>query len=71
MICNIQVSADSKVPSSSDFVMNEGSAQNTNWGVATSGVLLFNAISGEGADPFYPVATASDPDATAEKVDWC
>jgi len=51
--------------------MNEGSAQNTNWGVATSGVLLFNAISGEGADPFYPVATASDPDATAEKVDWC
>jgi len=32
---------------------------------------LFNSISGEGADPFYPVATASDPDATAEKVDWC
>jgi hypothetical protein len=46
---------------------------NTGWGVAVSGVMIFNAISGEGVDPFYPAkyGRITDPSAVVEKVDAC
>lgn len=43
------------------------------WGVATSGTLIANGISGEGTDPFFPAIygkTTNVADAT-EKVDGC
>ena len=45
----------------------------TAFGVATSGVLMFSALSAENVDPFYPAVYGSvtDPDAVAEKVDYC
>lgn len=45
----------------------------TAFGVATSGVLMFSALSAQNVDPFYPAVYGSvtDPDAAAEKVDYC
>jgi len=45
----------------------------TGWGVAVSGVMIFNGISGEGVDPFYPsvYGRVTDPDTAVEKVDVC
>lgn len=73
LICNIQVSKDTSIPSYVNYVKNAGGAQNTAFGVAITGVLIFNSISGEGVDPFYPAAYGSvtDPDSVIEKVDWC
>ena len=50
-----------------------GSDQKTAFGVATSGVLLFSALSAEKVDPFYPAvyADVTNPDDVVEKVDWC
>jgi hypothetical protein len=65
-------SKDTGIPSSSGFT-NNGVTFNTAWGIATTGVLMFNAVSGEGVDPFYPAAYGSvtDPSAVVEKVDKC
>ena len=43
------------------------------WGVSVTGVQLYNGISAEGVDPFYPAVygTVTDPAAVVEKVDWC
>jgi len=43
------------------------------WGVATSGVLMFNGISGEGVDAFYPAKYGKVffADLAVEKTDWC
>lgn len=73
LICNIQGSNDNKIPSYVHYVKNSGGSQNTAYGVAITGVLIFNSISGEGVDPFYPAAYGSvtDPDSVVEKVDWC
>lgn len=51
----------------------------TAWGVATSGTLLFNGISGEGVDPFYPAEYGKcseaggkfDVSECVEKIDKC
>ena len=47
----------------------------TGWGVATSGVALFNGISAEGVDPFYPniygKVTADNLANAVERVDGC
>jgi len=40
---------------------------NTGWGVAVTGVMIFNGISGEGEDPFFPL----DSSLEIEKVDAC
>lgn len=46
---------------------------NTGWGVATSGVMIFNGISGEGGDPFYPAryGRVTVPANAVEAVDAC
>jgi hypothetical protein len=35
--------------------------------------MMFNGISGDGVDPFYPAVygKVTDPDSMKEKVDWC
>lgn len=40
---------------------------NTGWGIAVSGGQIFNGISAEGEDPFYP----GDPSTEIERVDMC
>lgn len=46
---------------------------NTGWGVAVTGVMIFNAISGDGVDPFFPAkyGSVTDPDNAVERVDKC
>jgi len=72
-MCDIQVSKDANIPSSASYVLNAGTAQNTAWGVATTGVMFFNGISGEGVDAFYPAKYGKVffADLAVEKVDWC
>lgn len=51
----------------------EGAEIGTAWGISTTGVLIFSALSGENVDPFYPAAygRVRDPDEAVEMVDWC
>jgi hypothetical protein len=53
LICNIKRSSDANIPKASAF-KNNGDKIMTAWGVSTSGILMFNGLSGEGSDPFYP-----------------
>jgi hypothetical protein len=53
LICNIKRSADANIPTGSAF-KNNGDKMETSWGIATSGVNMFNGLSAEGSDPFYP-----------------
>ena len=56
LICNIMRSKSSLLDSSIGYSNKaSGREQYTSWGIATSGVSIFNGISGEGVDPFYPV----------------
>jgi len=43
------------------------------WGVATTGVMIFNGISGEGVDAFYPskYGKVIFADFAEEMTDWC
>lgn len=73
MCDSLDIAKDAFIPSSNNYEKKEGQSQNTAFGVATSGVLMFSALSAENVDPFYPAAYAdvTDPDAVIEKVDWC
>lgn len=73
LICNILRSADSNIPSASNYVLNSGTAQNTAWGIAVTGMLMFSAASAEGVDPFYPAVygTVTDASSVVEVVDSC
>lgn len=53
LICNIMRSQDKHVPSVTEF-KNHGDAMHTGWGIFNTGTVVFNGISGEGVDPFYP-----------------
>ena len=76
LICDIQKSADSKIPTSAGYT-NIGTTYNTMWVVATSGVIIANGISAELADPFYPgIYSGNEKKCTSvsactEKVDNC
>lgn len=65
-------SKDDLVPASTDYG-NHGDNIATAWGVTTSGVLMFNGISGEETDPFYPKAygRCTNADDCVEMVDSC
>lgn len=41
-------------------------SQRTAWGIAVTGGMIYNGISGEGEDPFYPTHAAA-----AERMDTC
>ena len=74
LLCNIMRSKDSNIPLFAEYERASGSnSQNTGWGIATSGIMIYNGISGEGVDPFYPAAygDVTDPSELKEKVDWC
>ena len=66
LICDIQRSADSKIPSASGYTKTGSARLETSWGVAKTGVLMFNGLSIEDEDPFYP-----PPGGEEEKVDMC
>ena len=75
LICNIQRSADNLIPAAAEFTKNENMMLNTAWGLATSGIMIFNGMSGEGADPFYPASYEGNflmfPSDAVEMSDWC
>lgn len=67
------ISKADNVPTAAGLNLIEGNDMATAFGVATSGVLMFSALSAENVDPFYPAVYGSvtDPDAVVEKVDYC
>lgn len=73
MICNINRSQDSAIPSVSEYSSAGSSNLNTAWGVSKTGIIMFNGISAEGVDPFYPAAygRVTNPDSVKERVDMC
>ena len=73
LICSIDRSADANIPTAAGFTSLGSTVINTMWGVATSGTLIANGISGEGTDPFYPAIYGKTTDlaAATEKVDGC
>lgn len=76
LICNIMRSRDDHVPAACDYKYLGDSSNpiQTSWGIASTGTLLFNGISGEGVDPFYPAAyngNCQNPDDCVEKIDQC
>ena len=74
LLCDsLTVSKAENIPSEAGFTTITGSDMKTAFGVATSGVLMFSALSAENVDPFYPAiyGSVTDPDAVAEKVDYC
>lgn len=65
-------SHNDNVPESVGLTWKEGKNEtNTGWGVATSGTMIFNGISGEGVDPFYPAVYGKVKNAyeAVEKID--
>lgn len=59
------------IPTDSEFT-NTGTNSNTAWGVATSGILIYNGLSGEIVDPFYPAVYGQCTDGNCyERVDAC
>lgn len=74
LLCDDLTSAKSDyIPSSAGYVKKNGQSFGTAWGVSTTGVLMFTAMSAENVDPFYPAVYGhvTDPDSVVEKVDWC
>jgi len=65
-------SKDSNIPAAAGYTKDSAAAgMNTAWGIAVTGVQLFNGLSADGTDPFYPSPWGSVTDTTAEKVDGC
>ena len=68
LICDISKSADSLIPSAAGYSVTSGaSSVGTAVGVALSGVLMFNGMSANNVDPFFPSPTSY----AAESVDGC
>ena len=64
-------SKDNNIPDAVGYSRTSG-AINTVWGIAVSGVQIFNGINAEGVDPFYPPKTWNGENtANPEKVDTC
>ena len=72
LLCNIYVSSNDKVPSEASFE-ELSTADDVSWGIAVTGTSLFNGVSLNSVDPFYPAVygTVTDPDSEVEVVDWC
>lgn len=72
LICsNLAVTANSKVPSGAGFTSTGSSSIDTSVGVATSGVLIYTALSANMVDPFYPKAWKAGITVQTEQVDHC
>ena len=63
------------IPKNADYTNldDTGTEYKTAFGVATSGVMLFSALSNKNVDPFYPAVYGDVivPDEDVEPVDWC
>lgn len=78
LICDIGISKSENIPAAAGFV-NAGDSMTleTAWGVAISGVMIFNGIGGSGVDAYYPAVYISDktiimdPTAEVEGADYC
>ena len=73
LICNIMRSQDTSIPSEAEYTNTSGENINTAWGMSTSGMMIYNGISGEDTDPFYPAAygKCTTPADCVEEVDMC
>lgn len=76
-LCDISISKSENIPSSVQHTNNMNKDQATAWGVAVSGVLVFNAFSLYNVDPFYPAtfvnsnAFVTNADSAKESADYC
>ena len=70
-MCTITTSQDSNIPAAAGYTKTGSTNIDTSVGIALNGVLLFNGVSADKVDPFYPKAWASSSVTTAEKVDMC
>ena len=66
-------SQDSSIPSESEYTNDSGENIATAWGMSTSGMMIYNGISGEDTDPFYPgtYGKCTTPADCVEEVDAC
>ena len=73
LICNIMRSQDTSIPDEAEYTNISGANINTSWGMSTSGMMIYNSISGEDTDPFYPAAYGKCKVASwcVEEVDMC
>lgn len=71
LICNLMRSLDANIPASAGYRNLGATRMNTGWGIATTGVMIFNGSNVDSVDPFYPAVYGGSTDLTAEKVDRC
>ena len=73
LICNIMRSQDSSIPTESEYTNTSGENIATAWGMSTLGMMIYNGISGEDTDPFYPAVYGKCTKAAdcVEEVDMC
>ena len=73
LVCNIMRSHVNNIPDEVNYKKNSGSNMNTGWGIAVSGVQIFNGLSAEIVDPFAPAKYADVlfPAENVESVDAC
>ena len=74
LICNIMRSHSNNIPDEVNYKKNDGAANmHTGWGVAVTGIQIFNGLSAEIVDPFYPAKYADVlfPEENVERVDTC
>jgi hypothetical protein len=69
-VCNIMRSNDKNIPKDVSYEAVEG-AMNTGWGIARTGVQMYNGISADGIDPFFPVLYNGLKSFPQYKVDMC
>jgi len=69
-ICNVNWSEDDTIPSAVNYTKYGSTDISSSVGVAISGILMFNAVSADDVDPFFP-NTSYTSTATAETVDTC
>jgi len=72
-ICNLMRSHDNNIPDSVNYEENVSMRMYTAWGVATTGVQIYNGLSVEIVDPFFPskYADVRFPEDNVENVDQC
>jgi hypothetical protein len=69
LLCDeLGIARKSHIPKSADFSVLDGSDLKAGFGVATTGVILFSALSALNVDPFYPAvyADVTNPDDDVE-----
>jgi hypothetical protein len=78
LICDFSVSVSDNIPASAGYLNNAPTdVMQSGWGIAVSGVMIFNGIGGSGVDAFYPAVFVNDKtvvtDAASnlETADYC